>query len=82
MIRTIRLNPKGPSAKALKKDRRTLTKARVIDQHEVVTLREARNARDAEKLKKFPRQRSTAPSSSTTPATPPKCSQKASIYQR
>ena len=54
MIKTIRLNSKGPPVKALK-DRRTLTKARVIDQHEVVALREARNARVAEKLRKVTR---------------------------
>jgi hypothetical protein len=40
MIRKIRLNSKGPSAEALK-DRRQLTKARAIDQHEVIALREA-----------------------------------------
>jgi len=78
MIKTIRLNLKGPSAKTLK-DRRTLTKARVIDQQEVVALREAQNARDAKKLKKVARQQklhSVASSSSTIPATPLKRSQK------
>jgi len=76
MIR-IRLNSKSPSAEAL--EDRKLTKARVIDQDEVVALREAREAQDAEKQRKVPRQRkprSVAPSSSTIPATPPKRSQK------
>jgi len=50
MLKEVRSQAKGPPAAALK-DRRRLTKARVIDQDEVIALREAREARDAKKSK-------------------------------
>jgi hypothetical protein len=72
MVQEVRASAGRPSTKAVK-DKRQLTKARVIDQNEVIRLREEREARDTQKQARVPRsrqQRSTAPSSSTVPVTP------------
>jgi hypothetical protein len=78
MVREVRADAKRPSIKAVQ-DRRQLTKARVIDQNDVIRLREEREGRDAQKQARIPRSRqqpSTVSSSSTVPVTPSKRSQK------
>jgi len=69
MLRQTRSRTKGSSATDFK-DRRHLTKARVIDVAEVLALKEAKEAQNAAKQSKARRSKKQPSTVSSTPTTP------------